>query len=52
MLLTEVSELSYYEMDKRLCGICLMINNTPNLENEEKELANFFASLAFDVEVR
>ena len=52
ILLAEVPELSYYEMDKRPCGICLMINNTPNLGNEEKELANLFASLAFDVKVR
>ena len=29
-----------------------MINNTPNTKSEEKELANIFASLTFDVQVR
>jgi len=29
-----------------------MINNNPNMKSEEKELANLFASLAFDVQVR
>lgn len=33
-------------------GICLMINNVPNLTLEEEQLVGLFSSLAFEVQVK
>ena len=53
ILFTDIPELSYYDTNKRGArGICLMINNVPNLKIEQKQLEDFFASLSFYVQVR
>ena len=39
-------------MNKRPVGICLIINNVPNLTLEEEELVGLFNSLAFDVQLK
>ena len=39
-------------MNKFPVGICLMINNVPNLTLEEERLVGLFSALAFDVQVK
>ena len=48
----ESAQLSCYEMNRCPRGICLIINNVPNLQHEEQKLVDLFRSLAFDVQRR
>lgn len=58
ILSTEITELSQYRMShyrmstQHPRGICLLINNVPNMVSEEKQLADLFKYLFFDVQVR
>ncbi|KAJ7384114.1 Caspase 8, apoptosis- cysteine peptidase [Desmophyllum pertusum] len=49
----EITELSHYRMSvQHPRGICLLINNVPNMVSEEKQLTDLFEHLSFDVQVR
>ncbi|KAJ7384123.1 hypothetical protein OS493_023449 [Desmophyllum pertusum] len=61
ILSTEITELSQYRMShyrmstQHPRGICLLINNVPNMVSEEKHaqpLTDLFKHLLFDVQVR